>query len=95
MEKKMMYVTVYKLKNELVSSIIETIGERTIDLSGERVDVTAVEHHSGETVSGALGSISGSGFSLGDDCDNIELVWKNMIVEDLAIVHDYLIAGHW
>ena len=95
MEKKMMYAAVYKLKKELVSSIIETIGERTIDLSGERVSVTAVEHHSGETVSGTLGSISGSGFSLGDDCDNIELVWKDMIVEDLAIVNDHLIAGHW
>jgi hypothetical protein len=95
MEKKMMYVTVYKLKNELVSSIIETIGERTIDLSGEGVSVTAVEHHCGEAVSGTLGPISGSGFYLGDDCDNIELVWKDMIVEDLAIVHDNLIAGIW
>ena len=95
MEKKMMYAAVYKLKKELVSSIIETIGERTIDLSGERVSVTAVEHNSGETVSGTVGSISGRGFSLVDECDNIELVWKDMIVEDLAIVNDHLIAGHW
>jgi hypothetical protein len=32
---------------------------------------------------------------MGGEFDGIQLVWKDMIVEDLAMVLDYLRTGNW
>lgn len=92
-EKLKAWETVYSVKNSLVESIVEEIAERTIDVSEENVKVFAIEHHSNEGLWGTLNTISEDGFTLvGDD---EELVWKDMIVEDLAMVLDYLRTGNW
>lgn len=81
------------VKNSLVESVVEEIAERTIDVSEENVNVFAIEHHSNEGFWGTLNTISEDGFTLvGDD---EEFVWKDMIVEDLAMVLDYLRTGNW
>lgn len=97
MEKKAWtWNSVYAVKKGLVNSIVEELGERTIDLSEENVKVLAVEHHCNEAIWGTLGTISASGFTLGGECEsNEELRWLDMIVEDLAMVFDYLTTGSW
>lgn len=92
-EKLKAWETVYSVKNSLVDMIETALGERTIDVSEENVNVFAIEHHSNEGFWGTLNTISEDGFTLvGDD---EELVWKDMIVEDLAMVLDYLRTGNW
>ena len=92
-EKLKAWETVYSIKNRLVDMIETALGERTIDVSEENVKVFAIEHHSNEGFWGTLNTISKDGFTLvGDD---EELVWKDMILEDLAMVLDYLRTGHW
>ena len=83
------------IKNGLVSQVVEEIGERTLDVSEENVKVFAIEHHCNEGLWGTLNTMSADGFTMGDDFDGIQLVWKDMIVEDLAMVLDYLRTGHW
>lgn len=81
------------VKNSLVESVVEEIGERTLDVSEDNVKVFAIEHHCNEGLWGTLNTMSGDGFTMGGDGE--ELVWKDMIVEDLAMVLDYLRTGHW
>ena len=83
------------IKNGLVSQVVEVIGERTLDVSDDNVKVFAIEHHCNEGLWGILNTMSADGFTMGDDFDGIQLVWKDMIVEDLAMVLDYLRTGHW
>ena len=83
------------IKNGLVSQVVEEIGERTIDVSEDNVNVFAIEHHCNEGLWGTLNTMSADGFTMGDDFDGIQLPWKDMIVEDLAMVLDYLRTGHW
>lgn len=83
------------IKNGLISQVVEEIGERTLDVSEENVKVFAIEHHCNEGLWGTLNTMSADGFTMGDDFDGIQLVWKDMIVEDLAMVLDYLRTGHW
>ena len=91
----MAFDAVYEKKNELVNHIVRELGDRTLDVSGDNVRVFAVEHHCNEALWGTLHTMSGYGFSLGSDCDNMELVWRDMIIEDLAMVLDYLRTGNW
>ena len=81
------------IKNGLVSQVVEEIGERTLDVSEENVKVFAIEHHCNEGLWGTLNTMSADGFTMGGDGE--ELVWKDMIVEDLAMVLDYLRTGNW
>lgn len=81
------------VKNSLVESVVEEIGERTLDVSEDNVKVFAIEHHCNEGLWGTLNTISEDGFTLVGD--NEELMWKDMIVEDLAMVLDYLRTGNW
>ena len=81
------------IKNGLVSRVVEEIGERTHDVSEDNVKVFAIEHHCNEGLWGTLNTISEYGFTLVGD--NEELMWKDMIVEDLAMVLDYLRTGNW
>lgn len=81
------------VKNSLVESIVEEIAERTIDVSEDNVNVFAIEHHCNEGFWGTLNTMSADGFTMGGDGE--ELVWKDMIVEDLAMVLDYLRTGNW
>ena len=83
------------IKNGLVSQVVEEIGERTLDVSEDNVKVFAIEHHCNEGLWGTLNTMSADGFTMGDDFDGIQLVWKDMIVEDLAMVLDYLRTGNW
>ena len=83
------------VKNGLIGHIVNEIGERTLDVSEENVNVFAIEHHSNEGLWGRLNTISADGFTMGDGCDGIDLCWKDMIVEDLAMVLDYLRTGCW
>jgi hypothetical protein len=83
------------IKNGLVSQVVGEIGERTIDVSEDNVNVFAIEHHCNEGLWGTLNTMSADGFTMGDDFDGIQLMWKDMIVEDLAMVLDYLRTGHW
>lgn len=92
-EKAKMWETVASIKNGLVREIVNTIGEQTIDLSEERVKVFAIEHRCNEGLDGILGTISADGFTLDYDCELIS--WKDMIVEDLAMVYNYLTTGRW
>lgn len=94
MEKKVeTWRIVSDIKNGLINQIVEEIGERKIDLSGEYMKLFAVEHHCNEMIEGDVKMISASGFTLDSYCD--ELMWKDMIVEDLAMVLDYLRTGNW
>ncbi len=68
-------------------------GEREIDVSKENVKVFAIEHHCNEGLEGTLDTMSAGGFTMGGDGE--ELPWKDMIVEDLAMVLDYLRTGNW
>lgn len=96
MEKKVeTWRIVSDIKNGLVSQIVEEIGERNLDVSEENVKVFAIEHHCNEGLWGTLNTMSVDGFTMGDDFDDFELMWKDMIVEDLAMVLDYLRTGHW
>lgn len=81
------------IKNGLVSQVVEEIGERTFDVSEENVCVFAIEHHCNEGLWGTLNTMSSDGFTMGGDGE--ELPWKDMIVEDLAMVLDYLRTGNW
>lgn len=81
------------IKNGLVSQVVEEIGERTLDVSEDNVKVFAIEHHCNEGLWGTLNTMSADGFTMGGDGE--ELVWKDMIVEDLAMVLDYLRTGNW
>ena len=83
------------IKTGLVNYIVNEIGDRKLDLQEENVCVFAIEHHSDEGIWGTLGTISKDGFTMGDGCDGIELRWHDMIVEDLAMVLDYLRTGSW
>ena len=83
------------IKNGLVSQVVEEIGERTLDVSEDNVKVFAIEHHCNEGLWGTLSTMSADGFTMGDDFDGIQLMWKDMIVEDLAMVLDYLRTGNW
>ena len=91
--KPKMWETLYGIKNDLVCKVVDAIGEQTLDLSGENVYVFAIEHHSNEGIWGRLGTISADGFTLDSDCE--AFVWKDMIVEDLAMIYDYLTTGSW
>ena len=94
MEKKTtMLETMLTIKNGLINEIVKTIGERTIDVSEEGVTVSAVEHHCNEGLFGEIIEMSASGFKL--QWDACELPWKDMVVEDLAMVYDYLTTGRW
>jgi hypothetical protein len=83
------------VKNGLISQVVEEIGGRTLEVSEENVKVFAIEHHCNEGLWGTLNTMSADGFTMGDDFDGIQLMWKDMIVEDLAMVLDYLRTGHW
>ena len=94
MEKKVeTWRIVCDIKNGLVSQVVEEIGERTFDVSEEKVCVFAIEHHCNEGLWGTLNTMSSNGFTMGGDGE--ELPWKDMIVEDLAMVLDYLRTGNW
>lgn len=92
-KKTKMWERIYEIKNDLVSKVVDAIGDRIFDLSGENVYVFAIEHHNNEGLWGRLGTISEDGFTM--DGDDEELVWKDMIMEDLAMIYDYLITGNW
>ena len=83
------------IKNGLVSQVVEEIGESVLDASRENVKVFAIDHRCNEGLWGTLGVMNKDGFMMGDDFDGIQLPWKDMIVEDLAMVLDYLRTGHW
>lgn len=96
MEKEMKaWRIVCDIKNGLINQVVEEIGEREIDVSDENVKVFAIEHHCNEGLWGTLCTMSADGFTMGEDADNIDLCWKDMIVEDLAMVLDYLRTGNW
>ena len=84
---------VYEIKKDLVNCIVKELGDRTIDVSKENVYVFAIEHHCNEGLWGGLGTISKEGFTMDGEAD--ELRWHDMIVEDLAMVLDYLRTGSW
>ena len=92
-EKLKAWETVYSVKNSLVDMIETALGERTLDVSEDNVNVFAIEHHCNEGLWGTLNTMSADGFTMGGDGE--ELVWKDMIVEDLAMVLDYLRTGNW
>ena len=92
-KKTKMWERIYGMKNDLVAKVKDAIGDRTLDLSDENVYVFAIEHHSNEGLWGRLGTISEDGFTM--DGDDEELVWKDMIMEDLAMICDYLTTGNW
>lgn len=92
-KKPKMWETIYEIKKGLIRKIVEVIGERTIDVSEHNINVSAVEHHSGEGLHGQLVRLTEDGFVL--QWDALELPWSDMVVEDLAIVHDYLTTGEW
>ena len=92
-KKTKMWERIYEMKNDLISKVVDAIGDRTLDLSDENVYVFAIEHHNNEGLWGRLGTISEDGFTM--DGDDEELVWKDMIMEDLAMIYDYLTTGSW
>ena len=83
------------IKNGLINHIVKEIGERTLDVSEDNVKVFAIDHHCNEGLWGTLNTMNKDGFTMGGEFDGIQLVWKDMIVEDLAMVLDYLRTGHW
>ena len=83
------------IKNGLINHIVKEIGERTLDVSEDNVKVFAIDHHCNEGLWGTLNTMNKDGFTIGGEFDGIQLVWKDMIVEDLAMVLDYLRTGHW
>ena len=101
MEKEMKaWRIVSDIKNGLINQVVEEIGEREIDLSEDNVNVFAIEHHCNEGLWGTLDTMSADGFTMSADGftiggDGEELPWKDMIVEDLAMVLDYLRTGNW
>ena len=92
-KKERVWETLHRIKEKLVCDICQILDERTIDLSEENVYVFAIEHHCNEGLWGELGTISKEGFTMDGDAD--ELRWHDMIVEDLAMVLDYLRTGSW
>lgn len=85
--------TIAEVKHGLIDRIVRELGGRTIDVSKENVKVFAIEHHCNEGLEGTLNTMSADGFTMGGDGE--ELLWKDMIVEDLAMVLDYLRTGNW
>ena len=92
-EKAEAWRIVSDIKNGLVSQVVEEIAERNLDVSEDNVKVFAIEHHCNEGLWGTLNTMSADGFTMGGD--GAELPWKDMIVEDLAMVLDYLRIGNW
>lgn len=88
-----MYNAVYDIKKTLIAKIGDAMKGRTLDVSADNIKVSAVEHHSGEGLYGQLVSLAEYGFVL--QWDALELPWKDMVVEDLAMVYDYLTTGSW
>lgn len=85
--------TIAEVKHGLIDRIVRELGGRTIDVSKENVKVFAIEHHCNEGLDGTLNTMSAYGFTMGGDGE--ELLWKDMIMEDLAMVLDYLRTGNW
>ena len=83
------------IKNGLASQVVEEIGERTLDVSEDNVKVFAIVHNCNEGLWGTLNTMNKDGFTMGDGFDGIQLPWKDMIVEDLATVLDYMRTGNW
>ena len=52
-------------------------------------------HMTDKSHSDYLNTMNKDGFTMGGEFDGIQLVWKDMIVEDLAMVLDYLRTGNW
>ena len=90
-----MWDTVHEIKKGTINAIVEELGGRTLDVSEYNVKVFAIEHHCDEGLWGILNTISPEGFTIDDDFDDDRLVWYDMIVEDLAMVLDYLRTGSW
>ena len=93
MEQGRAWRNVKEIKVRLVDLICKELGERTVDLRKENVKVFAIEHHCNEALWGNIGVISNNGFTMDDDTE--EIIWHDMIVEDLAMVLDYLKTGVW
>ena len=72
---------------------VKDYGKERECMGREYMKLFAVEHHCNEMVEGDVQMISSSGFTLDSYCDELE--WKDMIVEDLAMVLDYLRTGNW
>lgn len=93
MEQGRAWRSVREIKVRLVDLICKELGERTVDLRQENVKVFAIEHHCNEALWGNIGVISNYGFTMDDDPE--EIIWNDMIVEDLEMVLDYLKTGIW
>ena len=86
---------VYEMKKTLVNSIVTELGERELGVCKDSIRVFAIEHHCNEGLHGLLVSMSSSGFVMAWEGDVEEFRWHDMIVEDLAMVLDYLRTGSW
>ena len=86
---------IYEIKKGLVNDIVDELGERELDVCKDEVRVFAIEHHCNEGLQGTLVSMSSSGFVMAWVGDVEEFRWYDMIVEDLAMVLDYLRTGSW
>ena len=90
-----MWDTLHEIKKGIVNTIVEELGDRTLDVSECNVEVFAIEHHCNAGLQGTLVSLSTSGFVMAWEGDTEEFYWYDMIVEDLAMVLDYLRTGSW
>ena len=85
----------YEIKKGTVNAIVEELGERKLDVSEYNMRVFTVDHRCNEGFQGTLVSMSSSGFVMDWEGDVEEFYWYDMIVEDLAMVLDYLRTGSW
>lgn len=90
-----MWDALHEIKKGTVNAIVEELGERKLDVSEYNMRVFAVERHCNEGLQGTLVSMSSSGFVMALEGDAEEFYWYDMIVEDLAMVLDYLRTGRW
>ena len=94
-KEKKAWEMIYEIKKGLVNNIVAELGERELDVCKDDIRVFAIEHHCNEGLQGLLVSMSSSGFVMAWEEDVEEFRWYDMIVEDLAMVLDYLRTGSW
>lgn len=76
-----------EFRQDVIAKIVETLGEKEVNLEEEEFRVVITERHCGEHYNDSVQSVSKYGFKAGGyDCQ-----WGEMDVADLCCILDYLL----
>lgn len=79
----------HDMKTQVLIRLCDVLGDSVVDLREAGIDVAAIEHHSGEGLHGRVIEICSDGFKL--EYDHLQLPLRDMMLEDLCYVLDFLL----